>query len=163
MITQQQLKSLFYYDKLNGIFICIKPVGKLKQGNIVGNKNHDGYVRLKINYKSYQLHRLAWLYVYGEFPKNEIDHINGIRYDNRIENLREATSSENARNKNASPRNTSNFKGVTYHKKSNKWQAQASHNNKAHYLGLFESKEMAYKEYCNFVKNNHGDFAYKNL
>jgi hypothetical protein len=159
MITQDELKNLLYYCQETGVFICKKARGRLKVGDISGNKMHDGYMRMIINNKHYSCHRIAWLYVYGNFPKNQIDHINGIKDDNRICNLREATASQNAINKGLTKKNTSKLKGITYIKKSNKWQAQARLNNKSNYLGLFESKEKAYKAYCNFSKKYHGEFA----
>lgn len=158
MITQNELKSLFYYEHETGNFICKKASGRLKVGDICGNKNHDGYMRIRINYKHYASHRLIWLYVYGEFPKNEIDHINGIKHDNRLCNLREATRSQNSLNRAITKRNTSKFKGVTFNKKTNKWQSQASFNNKYYYLGSFEKKEDAYNKYCEFSKKHHGEF-----
>ena len=158
MITQSELKDLVYYEPDTGNFIAKKPRGKLKIGNILGNKNHDGYMRIKINYTHYSSHRLAWLYVYGKFPDNEIDHINRIKNDNRLINLREASTSQNGINKSLTKRNTSNFKGVTFNKKANKWQAQATLNKKTYYLGIYQTKEEAYKAYVDFAKKNHGEF-----
>jgi hypothetical protein len=159
MITQNELKHLFNYDAETGNFICKKSRGRLKVGDIAGNKNHDGYMRIKINYKLYQSHILVWIYVYGKKPKNEIDHINRIRNDNRLCNLREATKSQNSLNRTIFKKTTSELKGVTFNKKCNKWQAQAKLNNKSYYLGIFDTKENAHKIYVEFCKKYHGEFA----
>ncbi len=112
-LTQDQLKKLLHYDKETGIFTW--KVHRLNQINAktqAGSKAKSGYRSIKINRSSYREHRLAWLYVYGYFPENFLDHINRIRDDNRIVNLREASFQCNARNANVSKRNKTGVTGV---------------------------------------------------
>jgi hypothetical protein len=100
-------------------------------------------------------HRLAWFYVHGEFPKCELDHINGVRDDNRISNLRECSRAENMQNAGMFKTNTSGYTGVTWHKQRRKWAAQIWVNNKRMYLGLRESKEDAYALYLEAKAKYH--------
>lgn len=122
-MTQAELKALLKYNPDTGIFTWLssKSNNSIKANSIAGSKNNKGYWRIKINNQEHQAHRLAWLYIYGELPKNFIDHINGNRSDNRICNLREATSQQNAFNQKMSSRNTSGVKGVHWSKADNAW------------------------------------------
>ncbi len=88
-------------------------------------------------------HRAAWAIYYGEYPKNHIDHINGVRTDNKIINLRDVTRSENQRNMKTHKHNTSGHTGVGFHKKTEKWRANIWKNNKQIHLGLFDDFEGA--------------------
>ena len=121
-----------------------------KDGNLIRNKdfkilgciNTGGYLIAYIFRKQYYIHRLIWLYHYGYLPK-EIDHINGIRTDNRIENLREVTTQENARNQKRSSINTSGIIGVSYFNPNKCWIAYITINYKHIHLGYFKNKEDA--------------------
>lgn len=159
MVTQDELKEILDYDPETGIFRWKSPRQKIKVGDVAGTLNHNGYRFIKINGKLYLEHRLAWLYVYGEWPKDMIDHVNGTRDDNRIENLREATRSENKWNQTKPITNTSGYKGACWHKASQKWDARIAINNKRKHLGLFDSPEEAYEAYCKAAKELHGEFA----
>jgi hypothetical protein len=98
-LTQERLKELLHYDPETGIFTNLtQRGGHAKKGAVAGTKNSIGYVCIRIDYDQYRAHRLAWLYVYGEFPEKFIDHMNEIRDDNRIINLRLATHQENLHN-----------------------------------------------------------------
>ena len=99
-LTQDELKALVSYDPETGVFVRhVYPVNtKHRMGMQIGGADSYGYLRAKINRRIYKLHHLAWLYVYGEWPSSEIDHINRIKTDNRISNLRLATRSEQVRN-----------------------------------------------------------------
>lgn len=144
MITQQELKELLNYDSNTGIFTWKKlyKYSNRKINDIAGSID-GGYIRVGINKKKYCAHQLAWLYVYGEIGGFNIDHANGIKTDNRIKNLRKATVSENAYNTKLNVRNTSGVKGVTWHKKSKKWQVVITVNKQHKYLGQFEDLEFA--------------------
>lgn len=132
MITQNQLKKTLSYDKNTGIFIW-KNIGENK---IAGNvEKEKGYVRIKINGKNYYAHRLAWLYIYGEMPVVQIDHINHNRIDNRIENLRIATNKVNLKNQSKRKTNTSGANGITWCKRAKKWYATISIDGKRKSLG----------------------------
>lgn len=91
-------------------------------GKEAGCVSH-GYIQIVINTKQYLAHRLAWMYVHGIFPKKGTDHINGIKSDNRIDNLRDVSQKENCRNRSIQSTNTSGITGVGWHKHSKKWRA----------------------------------------
>ena len=158
MITQEELKSLLNYDPETGLFTWLKAnTRRVKAGDIAGTKSEYGYIRIRIKDKTYRAHRLAWLYVYGVNPIL-IDHINMVRDDNRLVNLREADKSKNKLNMGKRSDNKSGFKGVSYSKQSNKWRAACSVNKKQVYLGLYETPEMAFDVYKSFAKKHHGEF-----
>jgi hypothetical protein len=147
MITQELVKSLFDYDSNTGVFKRKVTVSNnAKAGQIINKTDFEGYLKVAINKKSFKVHRLIWIYLYGEFPKDTIDHINGIRHDNRIENLRECTAAENLQNKKFFKNNTTGYKGVV--KKGNKFVAQIGFNGKCKHLGYFFKAEDAHKAYC---------------
>ena len=98
-ITQKELHSLLHYDPLTGVFTRIKNRRRARIGDTAGSPDADGYLRISIKNISYKAHRLAWLYVYGEWPKGEIDHENTIKADNHIANLRDATTGQNQQNR----------------------------------------------------------------
>lgn len=98
---------------------------------------------MMIDGKNYLAHRLAWFYVYGEWPKNQIDHINRIKTDNRIFNLRDVDNSTNQHNNALRKHNTSGTTGVMNCKSRNCWGAQIYVNNKRIYLGIYKTKEDA--------------------
>lgn len=115
----------------------------MKAGQVAGCLRPDGYVFTQIDKRRYMNHRLAWLYVNGAFPANEIDHINGDRSDNRFVNLRLATSKQNKENTPMRVNNTSGYKGVHWDKSRNKWMAFVVHNRKFHNLGRFDDVNQA--------------------
>lgn len=126
-ISQSRLKEIFSYDAENGLFTrVVTRSGRALSGSIVGNKLQKGYLGVKIDGSHYKLHRLAWLYVYGEFPTDQIDHINGIKDDNRIENLRAVNNSENQRNKRIQKNNNTGTHGVSWCSHRNKWRARVN-------------------------------------
>ena len=105
--------------------------------------NGDGYIKARISGKSYYAHRLAWLLYYGEWPKYQLDHINGCRSDNRICNLRDVTDSINRKNSKLRRDSSSGIAGVYWHKQCNKWHARIKHNGRTISLGLFDTLEAA--------------------
>ncbi len=153
-ITKEKLHSICTYDKLTGIFIFNN-----KNNSI--HKSNNGYLKFSISGKSYLLHRLAWIYEFGTCPDVQIDHINHIRDDNRIENLRLATHKENGRNQKIRSTNKSGTTGVYFDKQKKKWRAQIMIDGKCLYLGSYynksdaiSSRKEANKKY-NF-HTNHG-------
>ena len=115
MITQKELKDLLHYDPETGVFTWLKS-GKGRKANGETRGLTNGYFTIRINWRQYKAHRLAWLYVYGVWPKGQIDHINHNTTDNRIANLREVTNQENHRNMSLSKNNTSGVTGVYWGK-----------------------------------------------
>lgn len=148
MITQNELKETMKNDHNTGKFTwLVANSSKIKIGDRAGSLNSIGYRRIKINGKDYLEHRLVWLYHYGYLPTKHLDHINGIRDDNRIDNLREATSAENHQNRSKSKNNTSGFMGVTWAKHANKWQSRICKGGKNHHLGYYDTPEEAHAAY----------------
>lgn len=160
MLTQQELKRLLHYDYEMDVWTRKTSRGCREAGTVTGTRlSARGYREIKINKRYYFAHRLTWLYVHGEWPKGEVDHINGKRHDNRIGNLREATKSENQRNRGANSNNKSGLKGVSWKVKSKRWVAQISLNHKKIHLGYFTSQESAHAAYCQAAIANHGEFV----
>lgn len=127
MITQKELKKFLSYDRKTGIFVWkIATASRVKIGDIAGSIYKNGYIHILINGKRYKAHRLAWLYVTGEYPKNQIDHKNHNRADNRIKNLRDITHQENCKNKTMTDKNTSGVVGVSWCKTISRWRATIS-------------------------------------
>lgn len=156
MITQEMLKELLRYEPETGRFYwrVDRPAG-VKAGDPSGYKHRSGYIVVGAQGKKYLAHRLAWFYENGEWPKNQIDHVNLIKDDNRIANLREATQEENSFNRAKKRRG---LKGATRHKKAGKWQAAIKLNKKNVHLGLFDSELDAHVAYCDAARKLHGEF-----
>jgi hypothetical protein len=156
-LTQERLKYLFDYDHKTGIFTRkVRTCNSVNIGDIAGY-DHLGYRMICIDRKEIFSHRLAWLYVYGYMPKNFIDHINGIKSDNRIENLREANRCENYQNqKVVQKRNkSSKFLGTSFNKHANKFTAQIQIYGKKTHLGCFETAIEAHNAYIEAKRKYH--------
>jgi hypothetical protein len=154
MITQAELKEVLEYNPDTGVFTWIK-----RNGNVAGTKTNWGYVSIKIKRKRYQAHRLAHLYMTGNFPENFTDHINHIRDDNRWTNLRDATLSQNQANQSKRKDNTSGYKGVCWDKAAKKWRATINYMNKNIYLGLYTTPQEANEAYKKKAIEIYGEFA----
>lgn len=160
MITQKELKEIFFLDEL-GQLIRKENSGSANAGDAAKCKDRDGYLVVGINKKVYRVHRLVWLYVYGEMPSTDIDHINRVRDDNRIENLRLATKSQNAKNRSKRKNSSNNYKGVQ--KSGNGWIAVLQKDGEKCYLGYFKNEEDAAKAYQEFAEFTNGEFAITKL
>ena len=137
-ITQKELKKVLHYDADTGKFTWLKARNsRIKAGDIAGGIDRYGYIRIKINGNKYLAHRLAFLYMTGKFPPDEVDHINHLRADNRFVNLRHATRVENSRNKSMQLNNKSGFTGVSWHERTSKWIANIIINGNQKHLGYF--------------------------
>ncbi|WP_080410369.1 HNH endonuclease signature motif containing protein [Burkholderia ubonensis] len=145
-LTQSELKEILRYDSTSGEFFWLRNRYRAQVGQRAGYRQRDGYRRIGIMGVAYAEHRLAFLYMTGEMPI-EVDHKNRQRDDNRWENLRAATRSENSQNQ--------EHLGVTYHAKAGKWQAQIKLNGQSHYLGLFEDIADARAAYAQARKEFH--------
>jgi hypothetical protein len=148
IITAEQLRLRYFYSPETGEFKA-KPIkyARLFQP-VFGQLSPAGYLVCGIGGRQYRLHRLAWLYVYGEFPKLELDHINGVRTDNRICNLRECTRSENLQNQRG-------VSGAWQLKKSGKWVAAIGLNKKTKRLGSFHTFDEAHQAYLKAKQELH--------
>ncbi len=159
-LTQARLRELLNYNSKTGVFTCRKTrSSKAVAGQVVGHAHPAGYLWMVIDYRRYLCHRLAWLYVHGKWPPVEIDHINGVRDDNRLVNLRIATISQNRANARKRRDNSSGFKGVYWVARYEQWIAQIVLNRKAKYLGHFDSAEDAHDAYCKAAQKHFGEFA----
>lgn len=160
-ITAERVRSLLSYDEETGEFKwATRCCNRMKLGDKAGGVKSDGYVVIRINGLKCMAHRVAWLYVYGEWPKHEIDHINLVRTDNRIKNLRPVTRGENEHNKYLRKDNTSGYKGVSWRAGFGKWVVQIQHQYKKIYLGSFALLEDAVATYENAAATLHTNSPY---
>jgi hypothetical protein len=152
--------ELFVYDPETGeLRNRVDRNGRARSGALAGYRRADGYVNVAVKGKRYQVHRVAWLMTHGAWPAAQIDHVNGVRDDNRLINLREATAAENGRNRGATAGNRTGFKGVYWHKIGRKYVAKIKFRGKSTYLGLFTTPEAAHAAYQSAAYANHGAFA----
>jgi hypothetical protein len=161
-LTAERLRELLSYDPETGIFTWIaRPALCNRIGAMAGSFDTRGYLRIQIDGRGHKYHRLAWLYVNGEWPKKGLDHINGVKDDNRICNLREATDSQNAANCAARPCNTSGFKGVYLESRSKtqKWRARVQVSGKLRNFGSFTDQTTAMIAYNFAALKHYGKFA----
>ena len=157
MVTKELLHELFEYR--NGALFW-KKVHKF-QPYLLGKEAgcmDKSYKRINLNNKLYGLHQIIFLYHYGYIPTN-VDHIDGNKLNNFIENLREATHSQNQHNKKASKTNTSGFKNVTWCKTKNQWKVHLMVNKKMNNIGYFEDIELADLAAIEAREKYHGNFA----
>lgn len=146
-LTQERLKSLLSYNPETGEFTWLVGGSGRRAGEIAGTPNRNGsgkvYMSIGIDGKTYRSHRLAWLYAYGGWPKDQIDHIDQDSTNNRLSNLRSVTNAENSKNQKIPKNNSSGVTGVYFRNKRQKWEAKITVNGKLIYLGLFDLKDDA--------------------
>ena len=154
MLTQSRLKELLNYDPDTGVFAwLVKPSKRVNVGAIAGCVMVIGYREIGIDGKSYYAHRLAFLYMTGAWPIDQLDHRNGIRDDNRWDNLREATNAENCQNQVMPCTNKSGFMGVSRFR--NKWRARIKIAGREKHLGFFDAPEDARAAYLAAKVEHH--------
>jgi len=118
------------------------------KGEVAGCLHSSGYKVMTFNSQTHKLHRIIWIYLFGHIPDGfYIDHINGNKVDNRLENLRLATNNQNQQNRPAPKNSSSGYRGVTWHKKINKWMSRICHNGNRITIGFFDSAQEAYDAY----------------
>lgn len=128
-------------------------------GQIATTMDEDGYLVIVVDRTALAAHRAAWAIMTGKWPHLLIDHKDRVKTNNRWENLREATPSQNAANRTIRNDNTSGFKGVSYKKQTGRWVARAHINGKAIHIGYFDSAEEAAHAYLAKSTELHGEFA----
>lgn len=158
-LTVDLLNELFEYDKEAGDLIWKAKGRGITNGAIVGCATTEGYRQVTINAKSYLVHRVVFLLHKGYLPKT-LDHINGDRADNRIENLRPVTANQNQHNRKLNSNNTSGYKGVSWCKSRNKWKAAVRLESKRINLGSFDNLEEAAEAARAAREELHGDYAH---
>lgn len=157
ILTVERLRSVLHYDSKSGNFTWKKSLRHGGKSRTAGTLRKDGYRHIRIDGTAYLSHRLAWLYVHGDWPKNQIDHINGDRLDNAIGNLRDAEAHINSQNhRRAWPNNrTSGLLGVSWNKRDKAWIAQISAKGVRRHIGTFPTKELAHDAYLSAKRTLH--------
>lgn len=150
MLTQIRLKELFLYDEFTGLFI------RKKTNKVTGTLHKEGYIQISVDCKLYLAHRLAWLYMYGNFPKLKIDHKDCNKANNRISNLRDVSNQFNCQNKIRSNKNNKyGLLGAHLDKKTGKFCARISVNGKTIHIGMYKTKEEAHQSYIEAKRIYH--------
>ena len=154
LISHQELVSALNYCAETGVFVWRNGIGNIKAGTIAGSEQKHGHRVIRIKKHRYYAHRLAWFYVTGNWPKKDIDHIDGNPRNNKFNNLRDITRSENIQNQNKSQKGSKvNLLGVSLGYK--KYCAQIRVNKKRIYLGVFDTPEEAHQSYLNKKREIH--------
>lgn len=155
-----EIFDYFEYDPDTGIIRWKVRRNKMQKGQIAGYCHSSGYIRIEVKGKSYKAHRIAFALGHNTLNiPNGIDHINGNRSDNRLDNLREATTQQNNYNTRKRKNTTSKYKGVSWDTRYQKWHARIRINGKQKHLGYYTSEEEAYAAYCKAAIELHGEFA----
>lgn len=155
--SKQLVKEYFRYT--NGSFVRVKSTGSSLAGQkTIGTKHHTGYMRIRFLGKQCAFHRLVWSWHYGE-TKFRIDHINGRKDDNRIENLRLSNSASNSWNQGKHRQNTSGHKGLFFDKRDKLWYGAVQANGKRVKVGWSKNKNKTLKVLIEKRKELHGEFA----
>jgi len=168
-LTQELLKEFLDYNQETGVFVWKeRDVSYFKlewhqkkwntryAGKVAGCTKPDGYKYVAIFKHLYYAHRLAWLYVYGEWPKNDVDHIDGNPSNNKISNLRDISRSLNGQNqRKAQKRSKSGLLGACWCPRDEVWVSQIFANGKRHFLGNFQDKYSAHEAYVQAKRRLH--------
>jgi hypothetical protein len=157
-LTAEKLCSLLDYNAETGVFVWLASTnGRIKAGDIAGYTNNKGYLVIECCGYAHKAHRLAWMLAHGVWPKFQIDHIDGDKMNNRLENLREATNTENQWNRHQARKDnqSTGIQGVGIHQKTKKYIARISANGKRIFLGLFDTAERAHEAYVNAKRRLH--------
>jgi hypothetical protein len=156
----EHIRKWLSYSPETGEFVWTECLSNAAPaGSVAGSPSKRGYISIQINGRLYRAHRLAWAYVYGEWPDKDIDHINGKIADNRIANLRLATASQNQANVGLRTDNKSGLKGVSFHRVTGKWSATIQHQGRRIHLGLFTTPDAASSSYNEAALSLRGEFA----
>lgn len=163
MLTQQRLRELVDYNPETGDFRWrgntsrYPAVSRKREGKIATVTNGHGHSYLYIDGEKFAAARLAWLYMTGQWPEHQIDHANQRRWDDRWENLRQATVAENCQNRTRQTSNTSGCRGVW--KQNGKWLVRVTVRGQTHYLGSYDTFEEAVIVRNDGALRLHGEFA----
>lgn len=159
LITAERVRQLLVYDPATGEFRARIARGKVRVGDLVGWYRKGGYHMMCLDWRIYRSHRIAWLYVHGKWPSQDLDHKDGNPGNNCIENLREATDSQNLGNMKKPITNKSGRKGVSWHKLAGKWQVHIRVDGDNKYLGLYTNLDEAHAVYARAASQFRGEFG----
>ena len=168
MLSAEYLRSILHYCPETGVFTWRERVDAPAWWNTryagqragkVEPRKHTAYVFIRINGRPYSAHRLAWLYVTGEWPSGEVDHEDGDGLHNWFTNLRDATSTQNKGNSRRRSTNVSGYKGVTRSASGKRWAARIGVDGCQYHLGYFDTPELAHAAYVEAAKKHFGDFV----
>jgi hypothetical protein len=154
-VRRERLVELLDYDPESGCFFWKVNRNQMLKGSKAGTVSRNGYIRIFIDGKHYAANKLAWFFVNGEYPRCDIDHINRVRSDNRISNLRKATRSENCQNASLRKNNKTGVTGVCWNPFHKKWQSRIMINGKSIHLGYHDTMLSAAKARSAAKKNYH--------
>jgi hypothetical protein len=159
-LTYEKLRELLEYNPATGIFTRrVSTSNAIKAGDVAGWTDGHGYTCISLLNETWKAHRLAHFYMTGQWPSADIDHKDTDRSNNRWDNLRESTRTQNLANARLSQANTSGLKGASFHKSTGKWRATISVGDRQRYLGLFDCKAAAHFAYLIEADRLHGEFA----
>ncbi|MEP9387159.1 HNH endonuclease signature motif containing protein [Mesorhizobium sp. KR9-304] len=159
VLTYERACEVLVYDRETGALNWRVARPGAPKGALVGTRSSHGYTQVEVDYRLYKAHRVIWLLMTGNWPTHQVDHINGMRADNRWKNLREATPLQNSRNRRPSKSSTSGRVGVTFIKASSKWQAYIGIDSRTVSLGHFAEIEKAIAAREAAEKKHYGEFA----
>lgn len=156
-LTAERLREVLHYCPETGIFMRkVSTTNRVKVGDVAGSPNQKGYINIMVDGRLYPAHRLVWLHEHGRWPDAQIDHINGVKTDNRIANLREATNGQNKQNmRSARADNESGLLGVRWHKRDRRWHARIMVDGAPKHLGSFGTSNEAQAAYLSAKRQLH--------
>lgn len=157
-MTIEQVQEKFYADASGKLFYKVDSGiwGRIKAGTVAGGIRPDGYLEVRLKQRLFLVHHVIWALNHGAWPQGLMDHINGNRTDNRIQNLRDVCDRVNAENKHAHQSNNKlRLLGVTYRRNRNTYTAKINVCGKCHYLGEFKLPEQAHKAYLAAKRRLH--------
>lgn len=158
-LSQSRLKELLSYDPGTGEFTWNVTNGRCVAGTTAGTVGSSGYRQIMLGHRSYLAHRLVWLWLYGDWPKSEIDHINRCKTDNRIQNLRDASASQNACNHHSGKDITSGYAGAFWDQQRQKYRVRIQLDGQRREFRSYSDAEQAHEAYKIAVNQMHGEFS----
>lgn len=149
-LTQKRLREVLKYCPATGLFSWLIDVSSTgRMGEVAGCKTRAGYIVIRIDGKLHLAHRLAYLYIYGVWPDRLVDHKNGVKSDNRLDNIRGASRSQNGQNTRSAwgHNKASGFLGVHWSEQCGAWRAKVNHQGRQYHAGTFDTPEEAHEAY----------------
>ena len=154
-----EVQKLLRVDEETGnLYWKVNRKARIKAGDVAGHITKQGYIRVTVLSQRIFAHHIVWAIVNGRWAKDQIDHINGVKLDNRPCNLREATAADNSKNICISVRNTSGYKGVSWVPHLSKWKSELTVGGKRIYLGCHECKQRAAQVYEEAATKYFGEY-----